>query len=58
LKKAYAEGRATNYYVNKDGALLQKLLVYLPFELVRRLKKKAIDERLSLSALIQKRLGG
>jgi len=29
------------------------VLVYLPFELVRKLKKEAIDERMSLSGLTQ-----
>ena len=58
LREAYRDGKATNYYVNKTGAVIQKILVYLPFELVRQLKKEAVDERLSLSALIQKRLGG
>jgi transglutaminase-like putative cysteine protease len=58
LREDYKAGRATNYYVSKSGAVYQKILVYLPFELVRELKKEAIDARLSLSGLIQKRLGG
>jgi hypothetical protein len=56
IKEAYARGKATNYYINKNGAVLQKILVYLPFDFVRQLKKEAIDERMSLSTLIQKRL--
>ena len=56
---AMKEGRGKNYYLrgrDQDKELLQKVLIYLPFELVNRLKKEAIDERISMSALIQKRL--
>ena len=42
----------------KEKELTQKVLIYLPFDMVRRLKKEAIDEGVSLSALIQGRLGG
>lgn len=60
ILEAMKEGRGKNYYLrgrDQDKELLQKVLIYLPFELVNRLKKEAIDERISMSALIQKRLG-
>lgn len=57
---AMKEGRGKNYYLRgrKEKELTQKILIYLPFDMVRRLKKEAIDEGESLSALIQRRLGG
>ncbi len=58
LRDDIGRGKGTNYYVNKKGDVLQKVLVYLPFEYVRQLKREAIDARLSLSALIEKRLRG
>jgi hypothetical protein len=56
-----SEGWAKNYYLkgrDKDKRLMQKLLIYLPFGMVQRLKKEIIDARSSFSALIEKRLGG
>ena len=58
LRDDIGRGKGTNYYVNKRGDVLQKVLVYLPFEYVRQLKREAIDARMSLSALIEKRLRG
>lgn len=60
IMAAMKEGRGKNYYLRgrKEKELTQKILIYLPFEMVRRLKKEAIDEGISLSALIQGRLGG
>jgi len=58
IMEAMKDGRGKNYYLRgrKEKELLQKVLIYLPFEMVRQLKKEAIDEGLSLSALIQKML--
>lgn len=58
LRDDIGRGKGTNFYVNKNGDVLQKILIYLPFEYVRQLKREAIDARLSLSALIGKRLRG
>ena len=60
IREAMREGRGKNYYLRgrKEKELTQKILIYLPFDMVRRLKKEAIDEGVSLSALIQGRLGG
>jgi hypothetical protein len=60
IRAAMKEGRGKNYYLRgrKEKELTQKVLIYLPFDMVRRLKKEAIDEGVSLSALIQGRLSG
>lgn len=58
LRDDIGRGKGTNFYVNKNGDVLQKVLVYLPFEYVRQLKREAIDARMSLSALVEKRLRG
>ena len=56
LIKDIKSGRAKNYYVNKEGDIIQKVTVHLPIEMVTRLKKEAIDRRITLSELIRKRL--
>jgi hypothetical protein len=58
LRDDIGRGKGTNFYVNKNGDVLQKILIYLPYEYVRQLKREAIDARMSLSALIEKRLRG
>ena len=56
LIKDIENGRAKNYYINKEGDIIQKVTVHLPIEMVTRLKKEAIDRRITLSELIRKRL--
>jgi len=56
LRKDIEAGRAKNYYINKEGDIIQKVTVHLPIDMVTRLKKEAIDQRISLSELIRKRL--
>lgn len=60
IMAAMKEGRGKNYYLRgrKEKELTQKILIYLPFDMVQRLKKEAIDEGVSLSVLIQTRLNG
>jgi len=57
LRKEIEAGRATTYYINKNGEIIQKVTVHLPIEMVTRLKKEAINQRITLSELIRRRLG-
>jgi len=57
LRKEIKAGKATTYYINKNGEIIQKVTVHLPIEMVTRLKKEAIDQRITLSELIRRRLG-
>jgi hypothetical protein len=50
------EGLKTNLYVNKGGEVIQKVTVHLPKELVKRLKREALDKEKTFSALIRERL--
>lgn len=56
LKKDIESGRVKNYYINKEGDIIQKVTVHLPIDMVTRLKKEAIDQRVTLSELIRSRL--
>ena len=56
LRKDIESGRATSYYINKKGEIIQKVTVHLPYDMVTRLKKEAIDRRITLSELIRERL--
>jgi hypothetical protein len=56
LSPGKAEGLKTNLYVNKGGEVIQKVTVHLPKELVKRLKRAALNEETTLSALIRERL--
>jgi len=56
LRKDIEAGRSKNYYINKEGDIIQKVTVHLPINMVTRLKKEAIDLRISLSELIRERL--
>ena len=56
LSPGKTEGLKTNLYVNKGGEVIKKVTVYLPRELVRQLKREALDREITLSALIRERL--
>jgi len=56
LRKDIESDRVKNYYINKEGDIIQKVTVHLPIEMVTRLKKEAIDQRTTLSELIRNRL--
>jgi hypothetical protein len=56
LKKDIESGLVKNYYINKEGDIIQKVTVHLPIDMVTRLKKEAIDQRTTLSELIRSRL--
>lgn len=57
-KEIESDNAKTTYYINKKSReIIQKVTVHLPIEMVTRLKKEAIDRRISLSELIKKRLG-
>ncbi|MCJ7563835.1 MAG: ribbon-helix-helix domain-containing protein [Candidatus Aminicenantes bacterium] len=46
----------TNLYRNKEGEVIQKVTVHLPRELVKRLKRVALDRDITLSELIRESL--
>jgi len=56
LRKDIENGHVKNYYINKEGDIIQKVTVHLPVEMVTRLKKEAIDLRVTLSELIRNKL--
>ena len=45
-----------NFYENKEGELIQKVTIHLPYELVESLKEEARKARVTLSYIIRKRL--
>jgi hypothetical protein len=55
-RKRAIEGKATNYYINKDGELMQRILVHLPFDMVEGLRLEAYNSMKSLSELIREKL--
>jgi len=56
LERDIKKGLVKNYYLNKKGEIIQKVTVHLPLGLVNKLKKEAIDNRITLSELIRKKL--
>lgn len=56
IKKEVARGGAKNYYINKGGDLIQKVTIHLPYDAVTRLKKQAVDQRVTLSELFREKL--
>jgi len=57
IRRAIEQGK-TNYYISKNGEIMQRVLVHLPFELAEKLKKQAFESipRITLSELIRKKL--
>jgi hypothetical protein len=57
IRQKVERGGAKNYYVSKkEGGLIQKVTVHLPFDMVTALKKEAVDRRITLSELIRERI--
>jgi len=58
IREAIKEGKTTNYYLSKNGEIMQRVLIHLPFELAEKLKKQAFESipRITLSGLIRKKL--
>ena len=58
IREAVGRGEATNYYINKKGELMQRILIHLPIELVDKLdeEKKGSFPNKSISDLIRNRL--
>ncbi len=56
-KEILAKDAKKTYYINKKtDEIIHKVTVHLPIEMVTRLKKEAIDRRVSLSTLIREKL--
>ena len=49
-------GGAKNYYLHTEGDLIQKVTIHLPYDMVTRLKKEAVDQRVTLSELFREKL--
>jgi len=44
LRKKIEMGQAKKkYYINKKGEIIQKITIHLPIDMVKKLKKEAID---------------
>lgn len=56
LRKDIERGRVKNYYINKEGDIIQKVTVHLPFGMVIRLKEEALYKRITLSEFIRGKL--
>lgn len=58
IRKIIEEGKTTNYYLSKDGEIMQRVLIHFPLELAEKLKKQAFEAvpRITLSSLIRKKL--
>jgi len=46
----------TNFYLNKEGEVIQKITVHLPSSQVDKLKLEALKRHITLSELIRERL--
>jgi len=46
----------TNFYINKNGEIIQKVTVHFPSDMVDRLKLEALKRKITLSELIRERL--
>jgi len=44
-----------NFYINKEGEIIQKVTIHLPLDLVDKLKREALDKRTTLSEIIRER---
>ena len=47
-----------NFYINKEGEVIQKVTIHLPRDLVDKLKREALDKRTTLSEIIRRKLKG
>lgn len=58
VRELIASGKTTNFYLSKDGQIMQRTLIHLPFELSEKLKKQAFESipRITLSELIRRKL--
>ena len=44
-----------NFYINKEGEIIQKITLHLPLKLVDQLKREALDKRITVSEIIRER---
>lgn len=58
IRRAIEQGKTTNYYLSKNGEIMQRVLIHLPFELCEKLKIQAFESipRITLSGLLRKKL--
>lgn len=51
-------GGSSNYYISKEGEIIQRVLIHLPLIQVENLKRQAFESvpRMTLSGLIRKKL--
>lgn len=60
VRKAMRDGTIKNIYENRDGEIMQRVLIHLPYDLVEKLRVEAFESipRRSLSRMIRDRLEG
>ena len=58
VRKAMRDGTIKNIYENRDGDIMQRVLIHLPYDLVERLRTEAFEAipRRSLSRMIREKL--
>ena len=58
ILRAIEEGKTSNYYLGKDGQLMTKLLIYLPWEMAERLREEAKNTfpKKSMSEIVREKL--
>ena len=60
VRKAMRDGTIKNIYENRDGEIMQRVLIHLPYDLVEKLRLEAFESipRRSLSRMIKDKLEG
>ena len=56
VRRRIAQGTTTNYYISKEGELMQRILIHLPFDVAEELRREAFDSMKSLSEVVREKL--
>lgn len=58
VREMLKSGESSNYYLNKEGELIQRILVHLPFDLAEKIRTEAFESvpRKTFSELIREKL--
>jgi len=60
VRKAMRDGTIKNIYENREGDIMQRVLIHLPYDLVEKMRLEAFESipRRSLSRMIRDKLEG